>query len=147
MPEKVLVVDDKEYIRNQLENFLSHKGYEVALAADGEEALDRARGKTEPDVILLDLNMPGLDGVEVLRELKRGQGTSHIPVIVVTAYNNRVLEALDSGADDFVSKPIRLTDLAVRVSSLLSVRHLTDYMDRVAAYVKKLQQMALQLEF
>lgn len=139
MAQKILVVDDEERVRNLLESFLRRQGHEVVLAANGEEALELA-AKERPAMILLDVKMPRLDGLEVCRKLKQDQETSHIPVIMATAYKDHLEEALDTGADDFISKPFHLAELSVRVKSILRVRHLTDELERAAAYIKELQE-------
>lgn len=139
MAQKILVVDDEERVRNLLDSFLKKQGHEVVLAAHGEEALELA-AKERPAMILLDVKMPRLDGLEVCRKLKQDQETSHIPVIMATAYKDHLGEALDTGADDFITKPFHLAELSVRVKSILRVRHLTDELERAAAYIKELQE-------
>jgi len=139
MAGRVLVVDDEQEIRDLLQRFLTQEGYEVVLASNGKEALELAE-REEPQVILLDIKMPGLDGIKTCRRLKKGEGTRHIPIIVATAFKDRLLEALDAGADDFVVKPFHLAELSVRVRSILRVLHLKDEIDRAAAYMQELQK-------
>jgi two-component system response regulator MprA len=115
---KILVVDDERAVRESLRRALALEGYEVDLAADGEEALDSVR-RAEPDALILDVLMPGVDGLEVSRRLRRGG--SRIPILMLTARDaveNRV-EGLDAGADDYVTKPFALEELLARVRALL----------------------------
>jgi CheY-like chemotaxis protein len=101
MAEKILVVDDEWELRNLLTEFLTGEGYDVIQASNGEEALELAE-KEEPQVILLDVKMPGIDGIEVCRRLKEEDKTRFIPVIMVTALEDRDVDAFVEGADDFV---------------------------------------------
>ena len=137
MAEKILVVDDDIQIRNLLHEFLTGKGYEVILASNGEEAAELAKIEY-PDVILLDIKMPGVDGIEVCRRLKAEAKTQFIPVIMITGYVDNKMVALELGADDFVNKPIHLVELAVRVKSILRIRYLTNELDRAVAYIEEL---------
>jgi CheY-like chemotaxis protein len=103
MAEKILVVDDEWELRNLLTEFLTGEGYDVIQASNGEEALELAE-KEEPQVILLDVKMPGIDGIEVCRRLKEEDKTRFIPVIMVTALEDRDVDAFVEGADDFVEE-------------------------------------------
>ena len=116
---KILVVDDERAVRESLRRALELEGYEIELAADGSEALYRLEGDVEPDAMILDVLMPGVDGLEVCRRL-RGSG-SKLPVLLLTArtqVEDRV-EGLDAGADDYVTKPFALDELLARVRALL----------------------------
>jgi two-component system response regulator MprA len=117
---KILVVDDERAVRDSLRRALTLEGYEVELASDGQEALDRiAHPSGEPDAVVLDLLMPRLNGLDVCRRL-RAQG-NRIPVLMLTARDqveDRV-EGLDAGADDYVVKPFALEELLARVRALL----------------------------
>ncbi len=120
---KILVVDDEEKNLRLMEALLIPLGYEVILAQDGEEALEKVR-RIPPDVILLDIMMPRMDGFEVARRLKEEEDTSIIPIVMVTALrevDDRV-KALEAGADDFLTKPVDKTELKARVQSLLKVK-------------------------
>jgi two-component system response regulator MprA len=115
---KILVVDDERAVRESLRRALALEGYEVDLAADGEEALESIR-RAEPDALILDVLMPGIDGLEVSRRLRRGG--SKVPILMLTARDaieNRV-EGLDAGADDYVTKPFALEELLARMRALL----------------------------
>jgi two-component system response regulator MprA len=114
----VLVVDDDPAIRRALERALSAEGYGVALAEDGEQALERVAFEPEPDVILLDLGLPDVDGVKIVEQL-RADG-NEIPILVLTArqaLTDRVA-GLDAGADDYLAKPFELDELLARVRAL-----------------------------
>ena len=116
---KILVVDDERAVRESLRRALELEGYEIELAADGREALYRLERTTEPDAMILDVLMPGVDGLEVCRRLR--DSGSKLPVLMLTAraeVESRV-EGLDAGADDYVTKPFALDELLARVRALL----------------------------
>jgi DNA-binding response OmpR family regulator len=139
MAEKILVVDDEQEIRNLLDHFLKDQGYEVVLASDGNQALKLA-AEENPQVIILDIKMPGLDGLEVCKLLKEKEQTRLIPIIVITGFEDNKMEALNRGADDFVNKPFDMAEIAIRVKSALRIRHLTDELERAVAYIEELQE-------
>ena len=145
MAEKILVADDEEEIRNLLDHFLKGQGYEVILASDGNEALKLASEKN-PQVIILDIKMPGLDGLEVCKRLKEKEQTKLIPVIVITGFEDNKMEALNIGADDFVNKPFDMAEISSRVKSALRIRHLTNELERAVAYIEELQKDIAKLE-
>ncbi len=118
---KILVVDDERAVRESLRRALELEGYEIELAADGQEALQllETNGDAQPDAVLLDVLMPGVDGLEVCRRLRRSG--NRVPVLMLTARDeieNRVA-GLDAGADDYVTKPFALEELVARVRALL----------------------------
>ena len=137
MADTVLVVDDESTIRDLLNIFLPTKGLKVILAANGEEALELAK-KNIPKIILLDIKMPGIDGMETCRRLRAEEQTRYIPVIMVTAFGTTKTEATDAGADDFISKPFDMEDLALRLKSAIRIGHLTDPADRLLTYMDEL---------
>jgi two-component system, OmpR family, response regulator MprA len=116
---KILVVDDERAVRDSLRRALELQGYEVELASDGAEALERLAANGQPDAVVLDILMPGIDGLEVCRQIRRrGYG---VPVLMLTARDavgDRV-EGLDAGADDYLVKPFALEELLARVRALL----------------------------
>jgi two-component system cell cycle response regulator len=123
----VLVVDDVPANIKLLEAKLTNEYYDVITAKDGYEAIDQTKAK-KPDLILLDVMMPGMDGFEVCRKLKEDPEVSHIPVVMVTALadpSDRV-QGLEAGADDFITKPINDTALFARVRSLVRIKTLID---------------------
>jgi DNA-binding response OmpR family regulator len=120
-PERILVVEDEPDLRSLLDRSLEDAGYRVSLAEDGIEALEKAM--TEPlDLVLLDLMIPHIDGIEVCRRLKRDSRTARVPVIMLTARQEPVdrITGLELGADDYVTKPFNLRELVLRVGAVLS---------------------------
>jgi two-component system response regulator MprA len=131
---RILVVDDERAVRDSLRRALELEGYEIELAADGREALSRLteNGDVQPDAVILDVLMPGVDGLEVCRRLRRGGNM--VPVLMLTARDeieNRVA-GLDAGADDYVTKPFALEELVARVRALL--RRTSDAEDEVLRF-------------
>jgi len=113
----ILVIDDEPQIRRVLRSTLSFRGYEISEAATGEEGVELA-GKLKPDLILLDVNLPGISGIEACKEIRR---TSDAPIIMLTVRNaerDKVI-ALDAGADDYVTKPFGIEELLARVRASL----------------------------
>jgi two-component system cell cycle response regulator len=127
MTARVLVVDDIAANLRLLEVKLLNEYYQVAVAASGPEALSIA-ARWMPDVVLLDVMMPGMDGYEVCRRLKAQPQTAHVPVVMVTALTDQAerVRALDAGADDFLSKPVDDAMLFARLRALLRVKQVTD---------------------
>jgi len=122
MSTTILVVDDDSAVRESLRRALKLEGYEVELAADGDAALERIGADSEPDAVILDVMMPGTDGLEVCRTL-RASG-NRLPVLMLTArgaVDDRVA-GLDSGADDYLVKPFALDELFARLRALLRRR-------------------------
>jgi len=120
IPSRVLVVDDEADIRTILALILRRAGYEVVTAGDGIEAL-LAIERQPPDLVLLDVMMPRLDGFETLRRIRDGQATAQLPVILLSTRVQPAdrIPGLDRGADDHVPKPFEPADLLARVRSLL----------------------------
>jgi two-component system, OmpR family, response regulator MprA len=119
VPERILVIDDETKIVEVLRRGLSYEGYQVDVAYDGESGLSQAR-REAPDLVILDVMMPGLDGLEVCRRL-RAQGWSDLPILMLTARDavpDRVA-GLDAGADDYLVKPFAFDELLARVRALL----------------------------
>jgi class 3 adenylate cyclase len=129
----VLVVDDLAANVRLLEAVLSPKGFRVVTASSGEEALD-VLGKEHPDLVLLDIVMPGMDGYEVCRRIREDPGTAFLPVIMITASGEeQKICAIESGADDFINKPFDQAELLARVRSLVRVKRYHDTIERQAA--------------
>lgn len=121
---KVLIIDDEERNRKLLEVLVQADGHATVLAASGDRGIELAVSE-QPDVVLLDLMMPGMDGFEVVQRLKRNTVTRSLPIIIVTALddvasNRRILA---SGADEFICKPVDRWELSLRLSRLLGRRH------------------------
>jgi two-component system, cell cycle response regulator len=129
-PVRVLVVDDLpdnvEILRARLES----RGYAVATAADGEEALALVHADP-PQVILCDVMMPGIDGYEVARRIKRDESLPFIPIILVTALSDteNIVQGLNTGADDYIAKPYHFQELEARVRAMLRIKRLQDELD------------------
>lgn len=120
MSDKILVIEDEEDIRELIRYNLAREGFEVIAAATGEEALVAARAR-RPDLVLLDLMLPGIQGLEVCRRLRAGSDTAGVPIIMVTAKGEEadIVAGLEMGADDFVTKPFSPRELVARVRSVL----------------------------
>jgi putative two-component system response regulator len=127
---KILVVDDYVSNANGMRDLLTAVGYCVRVAHSGEDALHLV-AEEAPDLVLVDVVMPGMSGVEFCRELKAREGTRLTPVVLVTGSQDRGhrLAGLEAGADDFIGKPIDVQELRTRVRSLLRVKQLTDELE------------------
>jgi DNA-binding response OmpR family regulator len=137
--QRILVVDDNPHNLRALSTILSAQGYEVASAYDGIEALDRVE-ETVPDLIVLDIIMPRLNGFDVTKALRGRESSRHVPILMVTALNelgDRV-KGLDVGADDFVSRPFHSVELLARVRSLLRIKQLHDKLQSRNALLERL---------
>lgn len=141
-PCQILVVEDEIMHSRLLTTILTRLGYTVETAFDGIAALKKVKS-SPPDLILLDLNLPEMDGYEVARRLKRDHKTKIIPIVVVSAFSeveNRV-KAFEMGVDDFLSKPIDQVELRARVQSLLKVKmfnnHMVNYQKILDAEISK----------
>jgi class 3 adenylate cyclase len=123
----VLVVDDEEQNRTLLRDPLEARGYEIAEAENGMVALEKIAARL-PDVILLDVMMPQMDGFEVCRRLKTDSKTAHIPILMVTALSERKerLMGIAVGANDFLNKPVDIQDVTLRVGNAVYTKHLHD---------------------
>jgi putative two-component system response regulator len=127
---RVLIVDDQVDVVDLMGEILTTHGFEVESASDGLEGLDRAK-EQHPDIILLDISMPNMDGYETCRRLKNGSGTRSIPVVMFTSLSDREsrIAALRAGANDFLGKPVDSTELLVRVNNLLKVKKYQDFLE------------------
>ena len=135
----VLVVDDEEANRTLLRDPLETHGYEIVEAENGEQALQKV-AQRPPDVILLDVMMPRMDGFEVCRRLKNDARTAHIPILMVTALSERMerMMGIAAGASDFLSKPIDLQELTLRVGHAVHAKHLFDQLQAEQARAEHL---------
>ncbi|QQE13858.1 response regulator [Planctomycetota bacterium] len=141
---RILIVDDNEQNVELLQAYLDALPCAVDVAYDGLEAIEFIEDSEKhlPDLILLDIMMPKMSGFEVCRKLKDDPATRSIPIMMVTALNELgdIERGVESGTDDFVTKPVNKLELLTRVKSLLRVRHLKRELDRTEAYIKNLQQ-------
>ena len=121
--ERILFVDDEAHIRKLVSTYLEKRGYAVALASDGLEAL-RLIHQAPPDLVITDVNMPGIDGMELVRRVRQSPRTARIPVLMLSArrQNEEILRGYEAGADEYVPKPIELTLLVAKVETLLRRR-------------------------
>lgn len=122
MMSEVLVVEDEEHIQRLVKIVLEKNGHHVSTADTGEEALEKLDGGLKPQLILLDIMMPGIDGLQVLRKVKSNQLTKDIPVVMLTALAQEsvVLQGIKLGARGYIRKPFHPKDLVERVTSFLS---------------------------
>jgi len=139
----VLVVDDNQQNLELLQAYLEDMDYQTVPAHDGPQALE-VIAKEPPDLILLDVMMPKMSGFEVCKRIKNDPKTSDIPVIMVTALNELgdIERGIDSGTDDFISKPVSKLELLVRVKTMLKLKHLTDKLERTLAYLSEIEKQA-----
>jgi putative two-component system response regulator len=144
MNGKILVVDDDIDVRSGLQLLLRRQEYDVRTARDGNDALDEC-ASFEPDLILLDIMMPGRDGFEICHEIKSRPATRLTPVILVTGLSDKShrIRGIEAGADDFLNKPIDMTELDARVRSLLRLKSFTDELENAEAV---LFSLALAIE-
>src|SRR5438105_6437058 len=135
---KVLVVDDTPLNIKLLGDLLTVKGYAVATATNGEEALVKLASDA-PDIVLLDVMMPGLSGYDVCRRIRADPATTLLPVVMVTSLDPHTerVKGIEAGADDFISKPINQPELFARVRSLLRIKSLQDEVRRQADALKE----------
>jgi len=136
---RVLIADDNEPNRELLEVYLADIDCDIATAVDGKDTLDKV-AKFHPDVILLDVMMPKLSGFEVCQRLKADPATSPIMVLMVTALGELgdIERAVESGTDDFLSKPVNRVELVKRVENMLKLRHVTDELERLRSYISSM---------
>jgi two-component system cell cycle sensor histidine kinase/response regulator CckA len=137
-PARILIVDDERTNRDLIGIMLKPEGYLVLMAASGEEALAIVQERP-PDLILLDILMPGLNGYQLTRYLKGGAATKNIPVIMITAIDDRSarMDGLHAGAEDFLTKPVDRAELCVRVRNLLRLKAYGDYYDKYSEMLER----------
>src|SRR5689334_20084601 len=135
---RILIVDDQPANCEMLADLLETMGHESDIAHSGAEALNAISGSI--DLVLLDIMMPGMDGFEVARQIRRNTQQRDIPIIMVTALDSKEdrLRAVEAGANDFIGKPIDKTELRVRTESQLKVKAAQDAMKQHNAYIEEL---------
>jgi len=138
--QRILIADDNEANVELLEAYLSGLGHDIAIAVDGQDTLDKV-ASFQPDLILLDIMMPKLSGFEVCQQLKGNPRTSAIMILMVTALNELgdIERAVEAGADDFLSKPVNKLELLKRVDNMLTLRGVTDELERLRQYIEKME--------
>ncbi|HUN23174.1 MAG TPA: response regulator [Anaerolineales bacterium] len=144
---KILIVDDEYSNRDIMSQFLAMEGFQLFMAVDGEDAMQKLQ-EVQPDLVLLDILMPRLNGYEVCRRIKDNPETVFVPVIMITALRgtDEKIKSAEVGADDFLTKPFNYIELVTRVKSLLRVKQLSDQLkDYNRQLEKKVQERTLQL--
>ncbi|MDH4203820.1 MAG: response regulator [Phycisphaerae bacterium] len=142
---KVLVVDDNLQNLELILAYLEDIDCESLSAAGGQEALEMIQNDP-PDLVLLDVMMPKISGFEVCKRIKNNPETADIPVIMVTALSEMgdIERAINSGTDDFLSKPVNKWELLARVRTMLKLKHLTDQLERTLLYLSEIEQLPRQ---
>jgi CheY-like chemotaxis protein len=140
---KILIADDNPTNVELLEAYLSDLDCETAVAVDGRDTLDRV-ARFQPDLILLDIMMPKLNGFEVCKTLKDDPATKGIMILMVTALDELgdIERAVWAGCDDFLSKPVNKLELLKRVDNMLKLRHVTDELQRLRHYIDGMDESA-----
>lgn len=130
--DHILVVDDSPDNLFLVQTILEEEGYEISLAEDGRVALEQIE-VSPPDLILLDVMMPEMDGFEVTKRVRENRKLPFMPILLITAFDQpSVVKGLDSGADDFIRKPVEVDELLARVRSLLRLKHAIDEREQIA---------------
>ncbi|MCX5635761.1 MAG: response regulator [Planctomycetota bacterium] len=139
----ILVVDDNQQNLELLQAYLEDIDCKSVPAYDGLEAMEIVSSQP-PDLILLDVMMPKMSGFEVCKRLKNDPRTEDIPIIMVTALNEYgdIERGIDSGTDDFISKPVNKLELLTRVKTMLKLKHLSDKLERTLAYLSEMEKQA-----
>src|SRR5580765_521998 len=142
VPARILVVDDEAQNVEVFSRLMKRFGYEVLTAMSGELALQSV-ARDRPDLVLLDVNMPGIDGIEVCRRLKNDPRTRLIPIVLITALTSTEdrIRGIEAGADDFLAKPPVIAELEARVKSLTRLKRYTDELDSAESVILSLGLM------
>lgn len=141
MANRVLLVDDEEVNLDLMEQLVAAEGYEVMRAMDGDTALEMVK-TAKPDVIFLDIVMPQMNGMEVLRKIKTSPFSYAIPVVMVTAISGveERVKSIQAGADDFITKPFDRVELAARLKSLMRLKSIHDRLESNYLTLKEMQK-------
>lgn len=139
---KVLVVDDDPGMREVLESILVLENTMVYTAVDGKDAVQKTLALM-PDLILLDVNMPKLNGLTFCKAIRAGKETRNIPVIIITSLTaaGRLEECMEAGADDFLGKPFAMEELLIRVRAMFKTAHVSDHVERLNQYILAVRDM------
>ncbi len=138
---KILIADDNEANRELLEAYLADIDCDVAAAVDGQDTLDQVAA-FQPDLILLDIMMPKLNGFEVCKKIKDDPVLRRIMILMVTALNELgdIERAVEAGTDDFLSKPVQKIELVKRVHNMLRLKDVTDENERLRRYIQDMEE-------
>jgi two-component system, OmpR family, alkaline phosphatase synthesis response regulator PhoP len=137
---RILIADDNQPNVELMEAFLVEVDCDIEVAVDGRDTLEKVTS-FQPDLILLDVMMPKLSGFEVCKKIKSDPNTKAIMILMVTALNERgdIERGVDSGTDDFLSKPVNKVELVKRVENMLKLRNVTDELERLRRYIQQLE--------
>lgn len=138
---KILIADDNEANRELIEAYLIDIDCEIETSIDGQDTLDKVQSFV-PDLLLLDVMMPKLNGFEVCKQLKGAAETSHIMILMVTALNELgdIERAVSAGTDDFLSKPVNKIELTKRVENMLKLKGTADELERLRQYIAEMEK-------
>ncbi len=144
LPEKILIVEDNPLSADLLSQTIRDMGYQTAIAADGIQAVDMIPTE-KPDLILLDVMMPGMDGYGVCRKIRENEATRRIPIVMITSLSEmgEKVKGIEVGADDFLTKPFNNTILYARIRALLRTRYLNEQLENAEVVI---QSLALSIE-
>ncbi|MEM9827277.1 MAG: response regulator [Planctomycetota bacterium] len=140
MSHRILIADDNEANRELIEAYLINVDCEIETSVDGQDTLDKVEA-FKPDLVLLDVMMPRLNGFEVCKQLKQSPATQHVMVLMVTALDELgdIERAVAAGTDDFLSKPVNKIALTKRVENLLKFKGTTDELERLRRYIAEME--------
>ena len=138
----VLVVDDDPAMREVFESILASENLTVHMAVDGKDALQKTLA-LKPDLILLDVNMPNINGLTFCKAIRAGTETQNIPIIIVTGQTShgRIEECMEAGADDCLGKPFKVEELLIRIHALFRTAHISDHMERIQQYIATVREI------
>ncbi len=138
---RILIADDNPANCELLQAYLEEVDCQIELAIDGQDTLDKVES-FQPDLILLDVMMPRLNGFEVCKQLKEDPQTSKIMILMVTALNEigDIERAVGAGTDDFLSKPVNQVELVKRVENMLKLKDVTDEVERLRQYIEQMEE-------
>ena len=138
----VLVVDDDPAMREVLERILETENLTVYTAVDGQDALQKTL-QLKPDLILLDISMPHVDGMTLYQTIRAGKDTRNIPIIIVTGHSSRgrLEQCMEAGADDYLAKPFKVEELVMRVHAIYRTAHIRNHMERLNQYILMVREM------
>ena len=138
-----MVVDDDPGMREVLESILAVENVTVYSAVDGKDAIQKTLS-LKPDLILLDIGMPKLNGLTFCKAVRVDAVTRNIPIIVITSFTakGRLEECMEAGADDFLGKPFPMEELLIRVRAMFKTAHVTDHVERLHQYILAVRDMS-----